>query len=78
MNPARSIAPALVSGNLHALWLYIAAPLVGAALAALTYQFIRGEETQPAGVQARDRSSAESDRSGIAGLVGSFSHSRLI
>ncbi|HEX4792631.1 MAG TPA: aquaporin, partial [Humisphaera sp.] len=33
MNPARSIAPALVSGNLHALWVYIAAPLLGAAIA---------------------------------------------
>jgi MIP family channel proteins len=48
MNPARSIAPALVSGNLHALWLYILAPLVGASLGALTYQLIRGEPTQPA------------------------------
>ncbi len=43
MNPARSIGPAVVSGNLHALWLYIVAPLVGASLAAVTYQFIRGE-----------------------------------
>jgi aquaporin NIP len=45
MNPARSIGPALVSGNLHALWLYIVAPILGASLAALTYQFIRGEAT---------------------------------
>jgi MIP family channel proteins len=43
MNPARSLGPALVSGDLHALWLYIAAPLVGAALGALAYQFVRGE-----------------------------------
>jgi aquaporin NIP len=43
MNPSRSIAPAFVSGDLHALWLYIAAPLAGAALGALAYQFIRGE-----------------------------------
>jgi aquaporin NIP len=43
MNPARSIGPALVSGDLHALWLYIAAPLAGAALGALAYQFVRGE-----------------------------------
>jgi aquaporin NIP len=43
MNPARSIGPALISGDLHALWLYILAPLTGAALAALTYQFIRAE-----------------------------------
>ncbi len=33
MNPARSIAPALVSGNLQHLWLYIAGPVVGALLA---------------------------------------------
>jgi len=43
MNPARSIGPALVSGDLHALWLYVVAPLVGAAVAALAYQLIRGE-----------------------------------
>ena len=33
MNPARSIAPALVSGHLEHLWLYIVAPIVGALLA---------------------------------------------
>jgi aquaporin NIP len=43
MNPARSLGPALVSGDLHSLWLYIAAPLAGAALGALAYQFVRGE-----------------------------------
>jgi len=43
MNPARSLGPALVSGDLHALWLYIAAPLAGAGLGALAYQFVRGE-----------------------------------
>jgi MIP family channel proteins len=43
MNPARSTGPALVSGNLHALWLYIVAPVCGASLAALAYQFVRGE-----------------------------------
>jgi aquaporin NIP len=48
MNPARSIGPALVSGNLHALWLYIVAPICGASLAALAYQFVRGEQTRPA------------------------------
>jgi aquaporin Z len=33
MNPARSLAPALVSGDLGALWVYLAAPPLGAALA---------------------------------------------
>lgn len=45
MNPARSFGPAVVSGNLHALWLYIVAPVCGASLAALAYQFVRGETT---------------------------------
>lgn len=33
MNPARSLAPALVSGHLEHLWIYIVAPIAGAALA---------------------------------------------
>ena len=59
MNPARSIGPALVGGDLHALWLYILAPITGAALAALTYDFIRGESASPAsnvrGTAAEDK-----------------------
>lgn len=48
MNPARSLGPALVGGELHALWLYLAAPPIGAALGALAYQFVRGEQPRPA------------------------------
>lgn len=33
MNPARSISPALISGHIQHLWIYIAAPVAGAALA---------------------------------------------
>ena len=51
MNPARSIGPALVSGNLHALWLYIAAPILGASLGGLAYQFVRGEQHRPAEIR---------------------------
>ncbi len=43
MNPARSLGPALVSGQLHAFWIYIVAPLAGAALGGLAYQLVRGE-----------------------------------
>ena len=33
MNPARSLAPALVSGHLEHLWIYLTAPVLGALLA---------------------------------------------
>jgi aquaporin NIP len=33
MNPARSFAPAVVSGHLEHLWIYLAAPMIGACLA---------------------------------------------
>jgi aquaporin Z len=35
MNPARSLAPALVSGNLAGLWIYLSAPFAGAWLGVL-------------------------------------------
>ena len=47
MNPARSIGPAVVSGEPRALWLYIAAPILGAALGAVAYQVIRGQLQPP-------------------------------
>jgi len=47
MNPARSIGPALVSGDVSGLWLYIVAPLVGASVGAVAYQFVRSEPTAP-------------------------------
>jgi aquaporin NIP len=43
MNPMRSLGPALVSGDVHALWLYIAAPILGTSLGGFAYQFVRGE-----------------------------------
>jgi aquaporin NIP len=43
MNPVRSLAPAIVSGNLHALWVYLLAPILGASLGAVTYQMVRVE-----------------------------------
>lgn len=33
MNPARSLAPALLSGHVESLWIYLTAPLLGAILA---------------------------------------------
>jgi MIP family channel proteins len=51
MNPARSLGPAVVSGDLHALWIYLTAPFLGAGLGALAYQLVRGEEAAPAEVR---------------------------
>lgn len=43
MNPARSIAPAIISGNFSHLWLYIVAPGIGALLASITWHLIGKE-----------------------------------
>ena len=37
MNPARSIAPALISGNIESLWVYILAPIIGSLIAGLVF-----------------------------------------
>ena len=41
MNPARSLAPALASGNLSNLWIYLLAPTLGAAAAVFACLCIR-------------------------------------
>jgi len=38
MNPARSIGPAIIAGDLSSLWVYLTAPFVGAVLAVLLYR----------------------------------------
>ena len=43
MNPARSLAPNIVSGNLHGLWLYMIAPVLGALLAIVSCKFVKHE-----------------------------------
>jgi aquaporin NIP len=43
MNPARSLGPALVSGEWTDFWLYVVGPVIGATVAAFAYQAIRGE-----------------------------------
>jgi MIP family channel proteins len=41
LNPARSLAPAVVSGELGSLWIYLTAPVLGALAGALAYDAIR-------------------------------------
>jgi len=45
MNPARSFAPALVSGEWRDFWVYLAGPLIGAPVGAFAYQLVRGEHS---------------------------------
>ena len=44
MNPARSFGPALIAGNLANIWVFLLAPLVGGALAAIVYRFLDPEQ----------------------------------
>ncbi|MCL4127599.1 UNVERIFIED_CONTAM: hypothetical protein GTU68_056475 [Idotea baltica] len=43
MNPARSLAPNIVSGNLQGLWLYMIAPILGALLAVVSCKLIKDD-----------------------------------
>jgi aquaporin Z len=42
MNPARSLAPAVVSGNVGQVWIYLIAPVVGALIAVPCWRLTRG------------------------------------
>jgi aquaporin Z len=48
MNPARSFAPALVSGRLDYLWIYLTAPVLGASLAVLACRCVQEKGCCPA------------------------------
>ena len=52
MNPARSLAPAVVSGNLGHVWIYLVAPVVGALIAVPCWRLTRGACETPAAVLA--------------------------
>ena len=62
MNPARSLGPALVTGEWTAHWVYWSAPIVGAALGALAYEVLRKtarwtgevELTRPPAIKEQD------------------------
>jgi aquaporin Z len=47
MNPARSLGPAVMSGNLEYLWLYIVAPVIGTLLAWPTCKWTQGADCCP-------------------------------
>lgn len=51
MNPARSLAPGLVSGQLTHLWIYLVAPLIGAVAAVPVCRCIQEEGCCPGSVK---------------------------
>ena len=52
MNPARSFAPAVVSGHLSSLWVYLTAPVLGAAVAVPVWLTTRPRATAAAAPEA--------------------------
>lgn len=48
MNPARSLGPALVSGHLAHLWIYLVAPVLGAIVGVLAWHAVRDDATSVA------------------------------
>lgn len=44
MNPARSIGPAVISGHMDHLWIYLVAPVLGGLLASLTWFVLKVED----------------------------------
>lgn len=44
MNPARSLAPALLSWNLNTLWIYITAPILGSYLGVMACRGVRNKD----------------------------------
>ena len=46
MNPARSLAPAIISGNFTHLWIYFTGPVIGALASIATWKIIQPLKTQ--------------------------------
>ena len=44
MNPVRSLAPALITGDTGNVWIYVAGPLIGAVLAVVVTRVIHGSD----------------------------------
>lgn len=49
MNPARSIAPAVVGGQTEFLWIYLTAPVIGGVLAVPVSAFLRSGDSETGG-----------------------------
>jgi aquaporin Z len=65
MNPARSLAPALIAGDLASVWIYLLGPTIGAAIAVGVAWFLHGAtDDDPKAVEAARGSRREVGSSG--------------
>jgi aquaporin Z len=64
MNPARSLGPALASGNLHQLWIYLSAPLFGMLIAVAAAYILRGPGGGPGATRAAQGTLPDSANAG--------------
>lgn len=44
MNPARSLAPAIVSGHMEYIWIYLTSTVIGAALAIPVWKYLNSNQ----------------------------------
>lgn len=56
VNPARSLAPAIVSGTYQSLWVYLTAPFIGSILGWAAYKFLNppDDDDDEAGMESED------------------------
>jgi aquaporin Z len=52
MNPVRSLGPAVIDADVHSLWIYLCAPLLGAILAVGSAYILRGRGGDPDATRA--------------------------
>ena len=62
LNTARSLGPAIASGQWQDFWIYVAGPLLGAPIGALAYQFVRGEHPQAPSLHPATPEESDGDR----------------
>ncbi|WP_082563615.1 MULTISPECIES: MIP family channel protein [unclassified Nocardioides] len=69
VNPARSIGPALFAGtdSLVQVWVFIVAPLLGAAIAGFTYALIFGSDGEPVAGSGLNFGGGNAQATGFAG-----------
>jgi aquaporin Z len=72
MNPARSLAPALLSGRLSDVWIYVLGPFAGALVAVAAIRVVGGRPTRT------ERDAALGDRPGVASARDMLSHRQRI